>query len=400
MNRHFVIQIKSHEILLIIPGIILILCCSSISPRSVYNAVEMFLPYFNLIYVFLGLFYIFKNKSGKFFLTVLGMILVLGIICLLNGTGMGSFATFLTCIFGLYYIFNKQYEDNFLKYYALLGFIYLIISIIKVQTYYMDFTNGLDLVNPNTICLNTFLFMCFFNAYMHIKKNKIIQIAYNIASLFVIEMYKSRTVLFVSLIYIICVYFLPKKIWTEKMIRIVITLVVIGGVFFPLIYINIPNSVSAYISTITHKSFYSGREIIWSRFFDSFQDIENIVIGPGGDSEYMYGTLISIQGNTMSASMHNSYLGIMLNYGIIGIVFYLIIVLKVMPVLNDEGKTKQLLVSLICGYIMCLIIAYTEVLLIYSYSVICIHLLLGMSFAVRKQDYEDTIIENSHMRGR
>ena len=66
--------------------------------------------------------------------------------------------------------------------------------------------------------------------------------------------------------------------------------------------------------------------------------------------------------------MHSSYLGIMLNFGLLGIFYFYYFILKRVLAIYDQDISDKQIISLI-GLIMILIIGSTEVIFTYSYFV-------------------------------
>ena len=165
-------KIKIKNIPIVISVLILLLCCSSYSSLTVYRFIEKYLPYLNLIYVFLGFAIIFKRVKLKVFILIICSICILLIVCAMNGTSAGSLATYLTCVFSLFYLEEVKITKSFCKYLAGVGKVYILLALFRSHEYYNIFISSGTVINPNTMCLVTLLFMGYINVYskfLHIE---------------------------------------------------------------------------------------------------------------------------------------------------------------------------------------------------------------------------------------
>ena len=360
----FVLQRKN--ILLVIYGVFIVAVASAISNPVIFRKTELVLPYVNIAVILLGIaITLLKNNAKDFFYIVIGSVLVLSI-HFINGSSYGSIVSYLGLILAIILFSESSFEDDTVKIIAGLGFIYLFLSLLRSQTFFKTFSTGVSSINPNTICVFIAVFSVFVNAEFY--RHSLWAIIYNLFALYTIFKYESRTSLAAFILFLVFTYFVPRKIWKNKKVTIIIfSIVFILAIVFPIFYINAPAKLVSMVTSITHKSFYSGREIIWGRFYRSLMNPKNLIIGPGSSQESVY-TTIAIFGQQRVFSMHSSYLGIMLNFGLLGIFYFYYFILKRVLAIYDQDISDKQIISLI-GLIMILIIGSTEVIFTYSYFV-------------------------------
>lgn len=380
------IILSKKNIILLIYGIFILIVANPYSNTRVFHTFERILPYVNLLVVFIGLASVMmKNNAKEFFLISFGGILFL-LLHFINGSSFGNIAGFVSLIFAIMFFASKDVTDDMEKIFAILGVIYLLLCLSCSNRYYHLFLNGENVINPNIICI----FICWFSAFENtfFSERKKILVIYNLLSIYTIYKFGSRTSLFTFVLYLILSYLLPLDFWKNKKRTImVITLIFAFGFIFPLLYITASTNLINMIENITGKSFYSGREVIWGRFYKDLLNPINLIFGPGSDMESVYTTL-NIFGRQAVFSMHSSYLGLLLDYGLVGTVyFYYFICRTVLNAYNKSVSDKQIMG--LFGLLMILIIGYAEVAFTYSYFVLFIAAVVAELYKDENNEMED-----------
>ena len=163
---------------------------------------------------------------------------------------------------------------------------------------------------------------------------------------------------------------MPYIKWDKKRFKIVITIIVIVGLIFPMIYINAPYKIIEIVTKVTNKSFYSGREIIWARVYAAMKDPIKILIGVGSENSISFGII----GNNRY-SLHSSYLTMYAYYGVIGVLIYYNQIIRCI----DKVKITNRKLVLIAGYLSLMITGFSEIVLCYSYQALITNIIFGMA---------------------
>lgn len=367
-------RIKLEEVVIFIPFLNLLLFCSAFSNPIWFQVVEKGGSYFNLVIITCSFIFMISNHDIRAFIYSIVLILLLFTICLLNKTSVGALTNFLTLLFSIYYCSRFELSITYFEKICVLGFIYFVLALIRTNEYIKLWKDGVAKVNPNMICICIFIFSIFINAYFYIKKNRknnIIKYVYNGCSIYMVFRYGSRTILFVMTIYLFLLAFDDISKWILLKQKFFMAVIIVMGIIFPYFYINAPDSIVHYISLKTGKSFYSGREIIWTNFFNSLTDAQKVIIGPGSRLADRIGTIVR-GGETFKYSVHSSFLSMILGFGLLGIVIYY---LTITAVTNDEVSNELKYLKL--GYLCLMIVGFAEVTMTYVFTVIPISVLLS-----------------------
>ncbi len=342
-----------------------------------FNVLWKWCPYINLIFMaWWGLHENFRRmREGKFlFLCCLFSYLFLA--SLLNKSSLGALCAFLT-IFSVVLFFSKQpFSPLFFKGLSGISLCILCWYFIHAKSYYSLFkADESHAMNPNSIGMITFILYAWLNTYLsrdNVKSKKIAKLCLFFACIYIELSLKCRSSLIILIFYTLLFWFMPKKFWTSKIRVSLLTITIfLGGFIFPLYYVRLSKNIdlSIWIYNLTGKYLFTGRELIWGRFFKILaQDWLSIWVGPGSNMEYAVG---------QGFSLHNSYLGITLNYGILGFTFLAsFIIYKIYHLCSKEISNSQ--ISLLIAYLSILILSYSEVVLQTTYITVLVNMLLGL----------------------
>lgn len=365
--------------LFVVYFLLLLVTCSPLANGNTYRQMQGIIPYLNLIYIALGCIKILNKNSIKQALLFFVVIASLLAISFLNGSSMGSISALLTLLLGMYYTSNVSYTHDFLRIFADVGFVYNLIALVKCKSYYQNWDISQTGINPNLISVIVLFFTFIDIIYLQsfYKNNfslKVIIFLYYILAAICLYMYKSRTCIAAFALFLIFKYLISSNVWINTKIVTIFTLIVIClGIFFPVFYISAPASLVSFVEKITNKPFYSGRNIIWSKFFLALSNPKNLIIGPGSKNQAMFTML-----GTKEFSMHNSYLGIMLNFGLIGILLTAIVItyhINRMATCGNRKISTDLIIAIEC----ILFIGYAEEILVDPYIVMFINIIIGIA---------------------
>lgn len=383
------ILLRKDNILLLIYTALTLIYALPISNISLFNYALTILFYFNVVFILLGLLYAFLNRDYKnlIFMVICGVVAF--IVCLINGTSIHNLCVLLTLIIGMYYTTSIGYSRDFYKILCLFGVFYNIVSFIYCSNYFERWANNSDtLMNPNTIGIMNLFYAIIVNSYIHlfyknrnhqnfIARNikKIIYVLYNAVVLFLLFSYRGRTSQSAFLAFLVLFLVFKEQIESKPKLIVKITgTLILLGILFPIFYINMPKNIMIWISTVTGKPYFSGREVIWSRFFTALSNKTNLIIGPGSGRKAEY---TSLWESHIVYSMHNNFLDIMLCFGCIGIIIFMAFTLWRIYFLSKAGKITNYVCLL--GYMSFIVLGYSENTFVYAFFVMIYNLLLGMS---------------------
>ncbi len=246
------------------------------------------------------------------------------------------------------------------------------------------------IINPNSVSmllLYCFIFIVFSLNYFNVLKQKNRKIIIFFMWLFefvLVHLYKCRTIQISLLFFLVSYFFIPERLWRKEIfVRLFFSIIFWGGCIFPLIYISLFKNefLAQIILKMIGKAVFTGRELIWARFFnDILGNLGALFIGYGSPMEFRFGH---------GLSMHNTYLAIWLNFGLIGcLIFYLFLQICIdeMFKFTVSGARRTLFI----GYLTFMINCYCEVILQTPQSMLWVNMLLGFACNESLEKFENS----------
>lgn len=346
---------------------------------KLYSPLINLFPYINLIFILLGII-LLGSRVDKKDLCFLGIcISYVFSVSLVNHNSMGAIVQYISVFGTIYYFKNKQISNDFYNGIVVcclfIFFFYAFTAWGAYEKFIMDMFNH---VNTNMIAFIVFysyvvIYLFFQTRHYRVNKKKYLVIIY-ILAVCMIYVVRCRTSLMAILFWGVCNFILPSELWNnKKKVMILVMGIIVMGCIFPVIYVGLADNIelSQEIYNLTGKYLFTGRELIWKRLFEYMAENKlSFWIGIGSNSEYLFG---------QGYSLHNSYLGIVLNYGFIGVVcfmFYIVFCISSAYKRSRINNTKKVL---IISYVSFLLIGYSEVLIQVSDKVIMVNMLLGLA---------------------
>ena len=380
------LKIKKNNILLLLYVMLSAFYTSPLFNIGLFDYVLYVLFLFNWFFIIWGLFYALKNDDAKVVLSLALIIVVIFMVCMLNGTSLRQCNVILTLIIGMYYTTSISYSKAFYQLISIVGLIYNVLALIKSPNYFVNWeASGQATMNPNTIGIMNLFFAIIINSYIHLfvpdRRKKYCYMFYNALLLYILFMYRSRTAQVAFLVFVIVFVLLKREILNKPKLLFIITCgLSIMGTIAPLLYLAMPKQIMDWIANTTGKSYFSGREIIWGRFYAALADFKTLVIGPGMWRKEQY---TSLWNNGRVYSMHNNYLDIILCFGLIGlIIFTLFIATRIYGLSKRKVSNNNECLS---GYFSFMILGYTENNFSYAFFVMLYNILIGLAIYANKQ---------------
>ncbi len=329
-----------------------------------------FIPYLNLggLSVFFANYFIYFYLFGGIFLFFLLVVnnrmliqrkdLLMLFISLLfcffgyiqNNVSLGNVLTMICSVLYLYYFRKCSIVDkNVLLLICIITSIcYVYISISVVDSFYSNSTY----LNPNAVAQVLFFLLIIINHLLSMSNNnKKIMILLSILILVGIYNCESRSVLIFSLFYLFVTFILKKmhsKESSKKKEKIIYWIIVIIGLIVP--YILVTMYTNSFTSTFSlfGKNLYSGREKIWIIVLDRLSSVRNIFLGIPTNEYY---------GAMFTSNLHNIFLTILANYGIIYFFIYFYYLFKNYEILIENRANN---IFLYMGIIFVLLVGSME----------------------------------------
>lgn len=244
---------------------------------------------------------------------------------------------------------------------------------LTVNGYYEIQIRG-ESVNSNYVALFGVIILVYGNAFLSYLRKKetliiqLIRIALAALSFYIIWECQSRGSLLTWVFYLVCVYVLPYSLFrSKKVVTWTVISIAIFGVLFTYVYItNLTNIISTFMGKSTATRFR-----LWSYFWNTiFNSSKNMVFGYGTHSELR---------DVFGYGLHNIYIGIWYDIGIIGLfMFVVFIVFSMRKTYENITKLSIPQLYVVVGFLSLMIsdlfaITFTGPMVIWNYA------LLGMA---------------------
>ena len=267
------------------------------------------------------------------------------------------------------FIFTKiKYNKKTIKKIGIYSTIFLILEILTTKNAITLYYDKLIDINPNFIAQLIFILLVISNYYLK-NKSKLLLIIINLISLIAIYNCNCRNVLICVMLYLIIIFIVPKKIKNNsKIIKLSTTLIISIGILMPIIITYLYNNNYSIDINLFGKSFFSGREHLWTDIFKYYINPKNYILGVPRINYINHIVKINYTTSTLK-NLHNNYLSMLTNFGLLTtILYYYYIIKKTNEYINKEDN------SISWGIIIILLISSLETILysVYTNFVFCI----------------------------
>lgn len=334
----------------------------------VFKTYTVYAVYINSALISISL--ILNKKIQKWTLGYLTISLAYMLISIsINGGGFGSVLTYAISILALEMISSLNVSDDvekFLHFFMALCIFLLLFDSVKYTTNfeYYEYND----VNPNTIGMWVLYAFCIYICTTK-KRHIILDLLILIVSVTALINVESRGTL-IALISFCALSMMPTKFFRKKIVIILICIITALGIVFPFFYLNLYRS--GFELTFMNKSLFTGREGLWIRALGYLsQNPSGWYVGLGSKVELW----------DAATNVHNSYFGIIVNFGIIGLILYFLFisyfVIKVSRYCNYNKEIK----NWFCMFISTnLVLGFTETSVFWSVIFILANIGLGRAY--------------------
>lgn len=352
-------------------------------------------PIFDLVYPYFR--YIFMLALAGCFLLVgvvdmedthwvwVGLFFVLGALAItFNHSGYGLMIQFIWPLSIIYLLKYADMSDQYLDRLRIFFYISWVISVVSAyrisQTFFANQQMGIHTnnLNPNTVGIMITYTCLFLEAHLDgAGLTRSLKIPLVIISLAAVYVTHSRTCQAAFAAYLLMELLLKKTIMrSRKLAIIILCAVMIGGILFPVAYVQLFNAgVVTGDTEFMGKEAFSGRQGIWTNFWNYIQSNPiSFLIGTGYNTSF-YAL------NEGSFNLHNSYLQLFAIFGLPLLLMILgYIVTFVRNMYGNSGRISNVQFRCYQMILVIMTIAYTETILTYQLSMSLLALTLGICY--------------------
>ena len=187
------IELKKDNIIVILYVIMAAVYTSPLCSMRIFNLVLVLMPYLNLFFIVLGIYYVFQYKDVTSLYVLTLITAVLFSISIINGTSKRHIIDFLSIIIGMYYTTSITYHRESYKILFVTGLFYNFVTLICSREYYLDWFTNEATMNPNTIGIMTFFFAILVNSYVMLYWEEYVRnvfvLIYNISIMYILYVF-------------------------------------------------------------------------------------------------------------------------------------------------------------------------------------------------------------------
>lgn len=327
-----------------------ILLMSSNYFYNIFSVLGLYVPF--VIIAIISVFYLIELKRDKFDILIV-LFLYFPIVQILNGGAVRFMNEYIVLLYiGLVYFVFSRSRCSIGVIRAMLivyGIVWVSWSVFN-RNYYEAFgsSNG-NMFNSNTVAQLIFITYASYEVLGRYSdtgvvrnkqlisfpknyiRNKLLNIIFTVISVVAVWECDSRGTLLAFVFFFLIKFFIKPFFWNKKRLVIVTIVIIAVGLVVPLVYLGLSTNTELHdiVYQYTGKSFYTGREWIWTQFYNEFsRSRKYMLFGVNNDAHYIHGV-----------NLHNTYLSILGWFGIFGMVIYTLICIRI--VLTCFERTEK-----------------------------------------------------------
>ena len=272
---------------------------------------------------------------------------------LYNHGGIGSVLTYFTSIMMLESLSYLNFTENNERVINIASFVTVLLCFFlsfkyKQNYYYYLMTD----INPNTIGQFSIFAFCYWSCTSReelLNNRKVMTFIMLVLTIYTQLNCESRGTL-VAIGFYLVYSMIPSKILTRKFLMIMTVGIIAIGVLFPFIYLKLYREGT--IIKILNKPLFTGREGLWMNALDIFGD---------NKLNWLFGIGSRVTLWDADTNVHNTYFGIIVNFGIVGLIAYLGYILKFLFTTYDKVEENMKVKRWIGVYLSTvLVLGFTE----------------------------------------
>lgn len=336
------------QIAIILLIVIPLISALSMQFLTLYNSVGIYIGTALMMVAWVS----YGKINWKFIIYILTFILYMLISLYHSNGGLGSLLIFTLSILSLQLLTNIEFNSWIKKYFQ--AFTGVMVFLLFFASFQYSGARGFDyegLVNPNTLAQLANYCFCIYVclAQLHVNKiNKILVLVLGLITLSTLINCEARGAL-VALVSFILLINIPHNLLKPRLLLFFSVAIVTIGTLIPFIYLNLYEQ-NIQLELFLNKPLFTGRQALWIEAFNLFEgNIWNWIFGIGSKVKLW----------DASTNLHNLYATVIVDFGIIGYLFYFCYVFKFIVKVcqnvanNDKAKRwffMYIALSLIQGF--------------------------------------------------
>ena len=227
---------------------------------------------------------------------------------------------------------------------CVVGFVMFIYNLIHINMFQHYFALSVEeragYINPNVqaflLCFYSSMLIVLFTYKFRFYRRWHLGLLQIIVTIWGIVKSGARGALLCFLLFIVIQYFIPMKLKRkERLMLMIYVAIVIAGIIVPIIYVNLYKcGINISYVTSAGKTFYSGREWLWGLVLDAL-----------GNRPINW--LFGIGSAALETSVHNTFLRVVVDFGLIGYVAYYFFYANRIKEVYENGKPSDLQINMI-----------------------------------------------------
>ena len=215
-------------------------------------------------------------------------------------------------------------------------------------------------ISPNSYwltCSFWFIYVTILLKDLSFRYKKSVSLILFILTIYSTYLLDTRMAMYVSVLFFVLNWMIPKRVFSKKRMMIMIILLIILTIVFPIIYVNLYAMGIEFNIPFTQKSLYTGRERLWTLFFSYMgEDPLNWLLGVGSKVPIYIDT-----GRSQSQHLHNNMLAIITTFGILGaLMTYSYILKNIKRIMNKCKEYDENLILCLTAFMCFLLEGLTE----------------------------------------
>ena len=323
---------------------------------TIYNNYFLILNFITLI-IFFIMQYRLNRKDLELILFLLFFVIYgLFTLCITAG-GLGSILTPVYSIIAYWAIKKSKFNYRYIHIITIVMIILNVYWVINSPGSFEKYLyNKEGYYNSNTIgsvLLYTSIYSTIFIKRLNWKWSKLLSTLIYLTSFWGISNTQARGSLITLFIFLV-LDIAPKKIWRKKSFSLLVSVgIILIGVMFTYVYSLMFLKGVNFVIPFINKPLFTGREIIWLNFYNSItQKYTSLFFGLGSAADLWTGHTLNL---------HNSYLTVITNFGIIGFIMYYAFWIRQIRNLYKLERLSEYQIRLFLGFLCVLFYGYIEV---------------------------------------
>ena len=294
--------------------------------------------------------------------------------------GIGSFLNLFHFLGGIVVFSSIDFNKNLKKTIYFISIILWLYNIRLSFSIWNAYLSNNNIYNPNSVACFIFFTAIIIKIFLKEYNIKFVSILVYIVSLYCIYQTNCRSAFLAYILYLIVSLIPVFNAFIFKHSKIICYLLLIVGILFPLIYVNMYTKGIDLKLPFMEKGLYTGRESLWNYMLESLKrEKYGYWFGLGTNYQTEFGVI---------SNFHNWYIGVLYTFGIPLLILYF----KLLINFISKLKAKDILY----GFIAIFLIGFSEGIGLWITTQIYIFMLVILANILGKEDdmYDNSVHTN------